>query len=99
MSPRRSSPPSDRAPTLGRMLPLLGRVVLVAAAGALAVAAAGGGDAFWLSVPLALLVAGPAGGPPGAVGGAPLGGVRGRGAGAVGPAGPGAPSGPAPRPA
>src|SRR4051812_18143881 len=42
------------------MLPLLGRVVLVAAAGALAVAAAGGGDAFWLSVPLALLVAGPA---------------------------------------
>jgi diguanylate cyclase (GGDEF)-like protein len=42
------------------MLPLLGRVVLVAAAGALAVAACGGGDAFWLSVPLALLVAGPA---------------------------------------
>src|SRR3954468_22267885 len=42
------------------MLPLLGRVVLVAATGALAVAAAGGGDAFWLSVPLALLVAGPA---------------------------------------
>jgi diguanylate cyclase (GGDEF)-like protein len=41
------------------MLPLLGRVVLVAAMGALAVAAAGGGDAFWLSVPLALLVAGP----------------------------------------
>jgi diguanylate cyclase (GGDEF)-like protein len=42
------------------MLPLLGRVGLVAAAGALAVSAAGGGDAFWLSVPLALLVAGPA---------------------------------------
>src|SRR3954471_3064305 len=42
------------------MLPLLGRVVLVAAIGALAVAACGGGDAFWLSVPLALLVAGPA---------------------------------------
>ena len=34
--------------------------MLVAAAGALAVAACGGGDAFWLSVPLALLVAGPA---------------------------------------
>src|SRR3954454_4591629 len=42
------------------MLPLLRRVVLVAAGGALAVTAAGGGDAFWLSVPLALLVAGPA---------------------------------------
>jgi diguanylate cyclase (GGDEF)-like protein len=42
------------------MLPLLRRVVLVAAGGALAVAACGGGDAFWLSVPLALLVAGPA---------------------------------------
>jgi diguanylate cyclase (GGDEF)-like protein len=42
------------------MLPFLGRTVLVAAIGALLVAAAGGGDAFWLSLPLALLVAGPA---------------------------------------
>ncbi|MEA2427484.1 MAG: diguanylate cyclase [Thermoleophilaceae bacterium] len=42
------------------MVPLPGRAALVAAIGALAVAAAGGGDAFWLAVPLALLVAGPA---------------------------------------
>jgi diguanylate cyclase (GGDEF)-like protein len=34
--------------------------MLLAALGALLVAAAGGGDAFWLCVPLALLVAGPA---------------------------------------
>jgi diguanylate cyclase (GGDEF)-like protein len=40
-------------------VPLLARVPLVCLAGALAVAAAGGGDAFWLCVPLALLVAGP----------------------------------------
>ena len=42
------------------MVPFLGRVVLLAVVSALAVAAAGGGDAFWLSVPLALLVAAPA---------------------------------------
>src|SRR3954453_1296614 len=42
------------------MFPLFGRRVVVAAMGALAVAAAGGGDAFWLCVPLALLVASPA---------------------------------------
>src|SRR3954451_24447669 len=42
------------------MLPLLGRDVLVAVTGALEMAACGGGDAFWISVPLALVVAGPA---------------------------------------
>ncbi|MEA2422753.1 MAG: diguanylate cyclase [Thermoleophilaceae bacterium] len=42
------------------MVPSLTRVLLVSLVAALAVAAAGGGDAFWLCVPLALLVAGPA---------------------------------------
>jgi diguanylate cyclase (GGDEF)-like protein len=42
------------------MLSSIGRVMLLAVVGALLVAAAGGGDAFWLCVPLALLVAGPA---------------------------------------
>jgi diguanylate cyclase (GGDEF)-like protein len=48
------------------MVPLLGRgsalirIPLVCLVAALAVAAAGGGDGFWLCVPLALLVAGPA---------------------------------------
>jgi diguanylate cyclase (GGDEF)-like protein len=41
-------------------VPLLARVTLLCFVGAAAVAAAGGGDAFWLCVPLALLVAGPA---------------------------------------
>jgi diguanylate cyclase (GGDEF)-like protein len=42
------------------MVAFLARVGIVALATALAVAAAGGGDAFWLFVPLALLAAGPA---------------------------------------
>jgi diguanylate cyclase (GGDEF)-like protein len=48
------------------MVPLLGRgsvvvrTLLVCVLAALAVAAAGGGDGFWLCVPLTLLVAGPA---------------------------------------
>jgi diguanylate cyclase (GGDEF)-like protein len=48
------------------MVPLLGRgsalvrIPLVCLVAALAVAAAGGGDGFWLCVPLALLVSGPA---------------------------------------
>jgi diguanylate cyclase (GGDEF)-like protein len=42
------------------MVPLLARVPLLCLVGAVAVAAAGGGDAFWLCVPLALLAAGPA---------------------------------------
>jgi diguanylate cyclase (GGDEF)-like protein len=42
------------------MVAFLARVGLVALVTALAVAAAGGGDAFWLCVPLALLAAGPA---------------------------------------
>jgi diguanylate cyclase (GGDEF)-like protein len=41
-------------------VPLLARVTLLCFVSAAAVAAAGGGDAFWLSVPLAVLVAGPA---------------------------------------
>jgi diguanylate cyclase (GGDEF)-like protein len=41
-------------------VPLLARVPLLALVAALAVAAAGGGDAFWLCVPLALLAAAPA---------------------------------------
>jgi diguanylate cyclase (GGDEF)-like protein len=42
------------------MVPLVARSAIVALIAALAVTAAGGGDAFWLCVPLALLVAGPA---------------------------------------
>jgi diguanylate cyclase (GGDEF)-like protein len=42
------------------MVPLLARTAIVGVTTALAVAAAGGGDAFWLSAPLALLAAGPA---------------------------------------
>ena len=42
------------------MVPFLARIPFVCLVSALAVAAAGGGDAFWLCVPLALLVAGPA---------------------------------------
>jgi len=41
-------------------VPLFARVPLLCLVGALAVAAAGGGDAFWLCVPLGLLAAGPA---------------------------------------
>jgi diguanylate cyclase (GGDEF)-like protein len=41
-------------------VPLLARAPLLCLVSALAVAAAGGGDAFWLCLPLALLVAGPA---------------------------------------
>jgi diguanylate cyclase (GGDEF)-like protein len=41
-------------------VPVLARVPLLGLLGAVAVAAAGGGDAFWLCVPLALLVAGTA---------------------------------------
>jgi diguanylate cyclase (GGDEF)-like protein len=41
-------------------VPLLARVLLLCLVSAVAVAAAGGGDAFWLCVPFALLVAGPA---------------------------------------
>ena len=40
-------------------MPLLARVPVLCLVSALAVAAAGGGDAFWLCVPLALLIAGP----------------------------------------
>jgi diguanylate cyclase (GGDEF)-like protein len=40
-------------------VPLVARVPLLCLAGALAVAAAGGGEAFWLCVPIVLLVAGP----------------------------------------
>jgi diguanylate cyclase (GGDEF)-like protein len=43
------------------MVPGLARIAIVGLVAALTVTAAGGGDAFWLSVPLALLVAGPAG--------------------------------------
>jgi diguanylate cyclase (GGDEF)-like protein len=43
------------------MLPAFARTCLVCLIAVLAVAAAGGGDAFWLCVPLALVVAGPAG--------------------------------------
>jgi diguanylate cyclase (GGDEF)-like protein len=49
------------------MVPLLGRgsaiarIPLICLLAGLGVAAAGGGDAFWLCVPLALLVSGPAG--------------------------------------
>jgi diguanylate cyclase (GGDEF)-like protein len=42
------------------MLPAFARTCLVCLIAALAVAAGGGGDAFWLCVPLALVVAGPA---------------------------------------
>jgi diguanylate cyclase (GGDEF)-like protein len=41
-------------------VPLLARVPLLCLFSAIAVAAAGGGDAFWLCLPLALVVAGPA---------------------------------------
>jgi diguanylate cyclase (GGDEF)-like protein len=41
-------------------VPLLARASLLCLVSAIAVAAAGGGDAFWLCLPLALLVAGPA---------------------------------------
>jgi diguanylate cyclase (GGDEF)-like protein len=42
------------------MVPLLARTAIAGVVAALAVTAAGGGDAFWLCVPLALLVASPA---------------------------------------
>jgi diguanylate cyclase (GGDEF)-like protein len=42
------------------MLPLLARGAIAGLIAALAVTAAGGGDAFWLCAPLALLAAGPA---------------------------------------
>jgi diguanylate cyclase (GGDEF)-like protein len=42
------------------MVPLLARTAIVGLIAALAVAAAGGGDAFWLCVPLSLLAAGAA---------------------------------------
>src|SRR2546423_9263472 len=51
--------PSGAAPTLGSV-PLVARVPLLCLVSAAAVAAAGGGDAFWLCVPLALVVARPA---------------------------------------
>jgi diguanylate cyclase (GGDEF)-like protein len=41
-------------------VPLVARVTLLCLVAAIAVAAAGGGDAYWLCVPLALLIAGPA---------------------------------------
>jgi diguanylate cyclase (GGDEF)-like protein len=41
-------------------VPLVARVTLLCLVSAIAVAAAGGGDAYWLCVPFALLIAGPA---------------------------------------